>query len=219
MARILTAFLASSRKLLSRSSLPGVFCSLICAFALLGAGCHKLKTLETAPLDSAGMSYDAIQQLKALKITAPEVPEIARARQGGVSDAVCIQLVTTFHGRGHPFNAGEVVAGLAQAGLSDDVILELARLDQLGLGAGELEAMHLAGLPDEITLEVARHRAAGKPVLAGATLAGLKNAGVRSSTLLELVRHDVPDSQASAIFAYRRRGASDAEILRRFAST
>jgi hypothetical protein len=189
------------------------------ALALAAASCQRMKPLETAPLDSAGMNYDAIQQLKALNIAGPEVAEIAKARQSGFSDANCVQAVTIFHGRGQPFNAGDAVAGLLKAGMSDDTILDLARLNQLGLGAGELEAMHLAGISDAITLEVARHHAAGEPVLAGATLAGLKNAGVRSSTLLELVRHSVPDSQAAAIFAYRRRGASDAAILRRFASS
>jgi hypothetical protein len=214
---------ASGRRQVSLQSAsfaaPFAVLLLACASVWLSAGCHQLKPLETAPLDNAGMNYDAIQQLKSLDITAPEVTEIAKARQSGLSDSNCVQLVTIFHGRGQPFDAGDAVTGFAQAGMTDDMILQLARLNQLGLGAGELEAMHLAGLSDEITLEVARHQAAGQPVLAGATLAGLKNAGVRSSTLLELVRHGVPDSQASAIFAYRRHGASDAELLRRFASS
>jgi hypothetical protein len=53
-------------------------------------------------------------------------------------------------------------------------------------------------------------------VLAGASLAGLKNVGVRESTLLELARRGIPDSQANAIIAFRRHGASDAEILSHF---
>ncbi|MGA8767206.1 MAG: hypothetical protein WB559_09310, partial [Candidatus Acidiferrales bacterium] len=100
----------------------------------------------------------------------------------------------------------------------EETILELAKLNQLGLGAGELQAMRLAGLSDAILLEVARHRAAGKPVLAGASLASLKNAGVRELTLLELARRGVPDSQAAAIIAFRRHGATDAQILSRFAA-
>jgi hypothetical protein len=77
--------------------------------------------------------------------------------------------------------------------------------------------MRLATLPETIILEVARHHAAGQPVLAGASFASLKNAGLRESTLLELARHGVPDSQAGAILAFRRQGASDEQILRRFA--
>jgi hypothetical protein len=100
--------------------------------------------------------------------------------------------------------------------VGEAAILELAKLNQLGLNAGELQAMRLAGLSDAILLEVARHRAAGKPVLAGASLANLKNVGVRELTLLELARRGVPDSQAAAIISARRHGASDAELLRRF---
>ena len=78
--------------------------------------------------------------------------------------------------------------------------------------------MRLAGLSDAILLEVARHHAAGKPVLAGASLANLKNAGVRELTLLELVRRGVPDSQAAAILQFRRHGATDAQIVSHFST-
>ena len=76
--------------------------------------------------------------------------------------------------------------------------------------------MRLAGLSEQIILEVARHRAAGKPVLSGPSLASLKNTGLRDTTLLELARRGVPDSEVSSIVAARRHGAKDAEILRRF---
>jgi hypothetical protein len=105
---------------------------------------------------------------------------------------------------------------LIQAGIGEDTVLELAKLNQLGLGAGELQAMHLAGLSDQIVLVVAHHHAEGKPVLSGASLAGLKNTGLRESTLLELAQRGVPDSQADAIISARRHGANDAEVLRRF---
>jgi hypothetical protein len=180
------------------------------------AGCHTMQPLDTKPLDTAGMTYDAIQQLKALNITAPEVAQIATARQGGFSDANCIATVTIYRGRGQAFDAGDEIAGLVRAQVGGDTIIELAKLNQLGLGAGELEAMRLAGLSDPILLEVARRRAAGKPVLAGASLASLKNVGVREGTLLELARRGVPDSQAAAIVSFRRHGATDAEILGHF---
>jgi hypothetical protein len=89
-------------------------------------------------------------------------------------------------------------------------------LNQLGVGAGDLQAMRLAGISDATILEVARHRAEGKDVLAGASLANMKNAGIRDSTLQELVRRGIPDSQIDSILAMRRRGGSDAEILRYF---
>jgi hypothetical protein len=190
----------------------------VLAIVLSVAGCHSIPPLDTKPLDTAGMNYDAIQQLKALNITAPEVAQLATARQAGFSDASCVAALRIYRGRSQAFDAGDEIASLIRAQIGEDTILELARMNQLGLGAGELEAMRLAGLSDAILLEVARHRAAGQPVLAGASLANLKNAGVRELTLLELVRRGVPDSQAAAIIAFRRHGATDAQIISHFAA-
>lgn len=191
---------------------------IVLAIVLCAAGCHSIPPLDTKPLDTAGMSYDTIQQLKTFNITAPEVAELATARQAGFSDASCVAALEIYRGRSQAFDAGDEIASLIRAQVGEDTILELARLNQLGLGAGDLEAMRLAGLSDAILLEVARHRSASQPVLAGASLANLKNAGVRESTLLELVRRGVPDSQAAAIIAFRRHGATDAQILGHFTS-
>jgi hypothetical protein len=180
-------------------------------------GCKSIQPLDTKALDSAGMTYDTISQLKAQKITAPEVAQIATARQSGFSDASCVAVMTAYRGRGQAFDGGDEVAGLMRAQVGEQTIVELAKMNQLGLLAGELEAMHLAGLTDAILLEVARHRAANEPVLSGASLANLKNAGVRELTLLELVRRGVPESQGPAILKYRKHGASDAEIIKHYA--
>ena len=197
----------------------GPTCALLAAFLTAAVGCHHAPALDTKPLDAAGLTYSGIVQLKALKISNAEVLEIVKARQGGLSEEGCIEVVQMFHQRGEPFTAGEIVGGMITAGMREKTTLELARMNQLGLSAGELQAMRLAGLTDEIVLEVARRRANGAPVLSGPSLAGMKNAGVRNSTLLELTRRGVPDSQAAAILASRRHGASDADILRRFSGS
>ena len=188
----------------------------LAALALSLAACRHAAPLDTASLDNAGMSYDAIQQLRALDIDAAEVSELARARAGGLSEGGCIETVRIFHGRHEVFHAGDAIAGLAGAGMSEERILELVRLDQVGPNAGEFQAMRLAGLSEATVLEVARHRAAGQPVLAGASLARLRNAGLRDATLLELARRGVPDSAVPAILTGRRHGATDAQILREF---
>ena len=191
--------------------------SLLMSLGLLLCGCRILHPVNTQPLDAAGMSYDAVQELKSLRITATEVAQIARARQSGFSDADCVDAYKIFGDRKQLFDAGDAIASLVQVNVSDDAILELARINQLGLDSGEFQAMKLAGLSDDIILEVARHRAHGQPVLSGASLARLKNTGMRASTLFELARRGVPDSQGPAIISYRRHGASDDEVLRRFA--
>jgi hypothetical protein len=190
--------------------------SLLASLALFASSCHSIPPVDTKPLDSAGMSYDSIRQLAALEITTSEVAEVAAARASGLSDQTCVALFKIFRDHKQPFDAGEDAAGLFRARVSEGTILELARLNQLGFSAGEFQAMRLAGLSDATVLAVARRRALNQPVLSGASLAGLKNVGVRESTLLELARRGVPDSKASEITLFRRHGGSDAEILGRF---
>lgn len=183
------------------------------------AGCQRAHGVDTQPLNNSGMAYDSVRQLAEQKVTSAEVADVLKMHDAGFPDEDCVHVVQVFHSRGQLFGAGSAVSGLIRAGMSDETILTLADLNQLGLSAGELEAMHLAGLSDAIVVEVARHRADGKPVLAGATLARLKNMGVRAATLFELARRDIPDSEAKEIISLRRRGASDAQILHRFSGS
>ena len=184
--------------------------------AFFAVGCKHVQPLDTKPLDISGMDYGAIKQFESLNVTAPEVVELSTARASGFSDASCLAAYQISHSRGEAFKSGETIAGLVRAGMSDETILELDKLNQLGLTAGEFEVMHLAGLSDAILLEVARHRADGKPEFSGASLSSMKNAGFREAIILELARRGIPDSQAAAIIAARRHGAKDAEILHRF---
>jgi len=193
--------------------------SSLAVLAICAAGCHPAALLDTKPLDDVGMSYDAIQQLKALQITPAELPGIAHARAAGLSDAGCVEAVRIYRSRGVPFDGGDSIASLLQAGMSEESVLDLARMGQLGLGVGEFQAMRLAGLSDAIVLEVARRRAAGQPVLSGGSLADMRNAGLREATMLELLRRGVPDSQADIILSARHHGATDAQILRHFSGS
>jgi len=181
--------------------------------------CESLMPVDTKPLDNAGIRYGSIKELKALHITGPEVGEIAKVRQSGLTDADCVSLLQIFHGRGESFAAGDAIASLHQSGLSESSVLALAGMDQVGLGYGDLQAMHLAGLSDAIVLEVARHHASGTPALSGASLGTMRNLRMDNATLLELVRRGIPDSQAPEIIALRRHGSTDAEILRRFTAS
>jgi hypothetical protein len=182
-------------------------------------GCKHVQPLDTKPLDASGMSYDTIKKLESLQVTPPEVSALVKARSAGFSDASCLEIFQISHGRGEAFASGEAVAGLVRVGMREPSVLELARLKQLGLGVGELQAIRLTGLSDSIVLEVARHRATGKSELSGVSLARMKNAGLRESTLLELARRGISDTQAADIISSRRHGASDAEILRRYSGS
>jgi hypothetical protein len=199
-----------------RSSLTFCF---MCAVLLFQMACESLKPLDTKPLDNAGIGYGAIKELKRQRITAAEISEIVKVRQSGLSDEDCVTLLQIFHGRNEKFTAGDTIASLHQSGMSEGTVLALAGMDQVGLGYGELQAMHLAGLSDAIVLEVARHHAAGSPALSGASLGTLRNLRMDNGTLLELVRRGIPDSEAAEIIAARRHGSTDAEILRHFTAS
>jgi hypothetical protein len=183
------------------------------------AACDGLRLLDTKPLDRAGMSYDSIEEMKALHISQAEVSEIARVRNAGLSDVDCVTILRMFHQRNEPFAAGYVIAGLYQSGMAEGTVLGLANMDQLGLGAGDLQAIHLTGLPDELVMNIARDRAAGKSTLSGAALGTMKNLRMDNATLLELVRRGTPEPDGPRIIAKRRSGVKDAEILRHFPST
>ncbi len=189
---------------------------LLIFFAFLAGGCQRMMPLDTKPLDNAGMRYSAIKQLVALDISRSELDDIAKARNAGFSDDKCIEMVQLYHGRHLPFNAGDTVAGLLRAGLSQDTILELAKLNAFDVNVGELQLIRLAGFSDAVVLEVARQEAAGKHVLSGASLSTMKNAGMHESILLELLRRGVPDSEAPAIIALHRHGGKDSDLLRRY---
>jgi hypothetical protein len=59
------------------------------ASVLFIGACSRIMPVDTSPLDQAGLGYDTIKQLKTLKISKAEVGEIAKAHQGGLSDAGC----------------------------------------------------------------------------------------------------------------------------------
>ena len=199
-----------------RQAFSGTSAVLFFSLVFSVAGCERMMPLDTKPLDNAGMNYASIKQLQALDITSAELTEIAKARAADFPDDGCIELVRIYHSRKLPFSVGDTVAGLVNAHLHEDTILQLARLDELGVNAGELELIRLAGFSDAMVLEVARHEAEGKPALSGTALSNMRNAGMREPVLLELVRRGIPDSESRVIIGLHRHGASDADILRRY---
>jgi hypothetical protein len=172
--------------------------------------------LDITPLDNSGMSFSAIQNLRSMDLTNVEAAQIIEAKQAGLTDDDCVTLVRLARSRKESFESGDDVTQLLRAGISESTVMQLAQLDQIGAWSGEAVAMRLAGLSDQIILEEAHRRAAGQAVLSGASLANFKNAGMREATLLQLVRRGVPDNEAPTIIALRRRGWTDAQILRRY---
>jgi hypothetical protein len=182
--------------------------------ALCLTGCKRLHRADTRPLDQAGMWYRNIAELRGLEVTDTEVAELVKARQAGMSDENCIELVRIARARKEPFASGDAVASLRRVAVGESTVLELARLDQFGLWTGEAQAMRLLGLSDQVLLTVARRRAAGQLVLSGPSLGKLKNAGLGETEILNLIARGTTDEQAEAIVAARRRASAPAGFVR-----
>ena len=160
------------------------------------------------------MYFNNVEQLRQLGVSDSEVAQLVPARQAGVTDDTCIELVRIVHTRHQPFTDGQGVAGLVGAGVAENSVLELARLNQLGLWSGEAEALRLSGLSDQVILAIARRRAAAQPVLSSAKIGALKNAGLSEAQILADINSGISDEQADKIIAERNYAAGGHSFVR-----
>ena len=201
----------SRRRFLSRF----VACTAtLVAFATL-SGCKHEQPADLSPLDQAGMWFSSVDELRGYHLTADEVSQLVEARQAGLTDANCVELVRLARRQHQSFTDGDGIAGLLNAGVSAQTVMELARLNQLGVWSGQALAMHLANLSDAIILEVAGRRAAGQPVLSGEKLAELRDAGYSESQLVELIERGTTDAQADQIIEAHNRSLGRGFVSKR----
>lgn len=153
------------------------------------------------------MWLDSVPQLKSLNVSNAEITELNKAHDAGLSDPSTVVLIQLARERKQPFADGQSIADLLNAGSSEATVLELARLNQLGVWAGEARAMRLVGLSDKIILTVARRRSQNQPVLSGEKLGELKNTGVSDAMILEMVQRGDTDATADKFIAQRERTA------------
>ena len=185
------------------STKPRLLSGLLLIILLPLAACKRAEQTNTQPLDEAGMWSNSISELRTLNVSNAEIGELTKARRGGLSDPTCIELIKLARSHQQPFSGGQPIADLLAAGSSEQMVLELARLDQLGLWAGEAQALRLAGLPDKVILAVAQRRSQGLPVLSGEKLAGLKNSGASDAVILDFVQKGITEEHASDYIAQR----------------
>jgi len=139
---------------------------------------------------------------------------VGAARQGGLSDQTFLDLVRIAHGRNQPFVDGNATASLIPAGMQEDTVVDLARLDQLGPHTGEIQAMRLAHLSDRVILAIAMRRAAGQPSLSGPGAAALQNIGFTPEQILAQISAGTTDPEANAIVARRNAAAASSGFVR-----
>jgi hypothetical protein len=171
------------------------------------SSCKPAAKPDTGQADQLAMWLDSVPQLKTLNVSSAEITELSKAHQAGLTDPSSVVLIQLARDHKQPFADGQSIADLLTAGSSEQTVLELARLNQLGAWAGEAQAMRLTGLSDKIILAVARRRSQGLTVLSGEKLGELKNTGVSDASILEMVQRGDSEQTASKYIADRERAA------------
>jgi hypothetical protein len=169
----------------------------------LAACKHAEQQSNTQALDEAGMWSNSVSELRTLNVSNAEIGELTKAREGGLSDPSCVELIRLARSRQQPFTGGQPIADMLAAGSSEQTVLELARMTQLGLWAGQAQALRLAGLSDKVILAVAQRSSRGLPVLSGVMLGKLKNSGASDAAILEFVQKGMTEQRASEYIAQR----------------
>jgi hypothetical protein len=180
-------------------------CALLLALLTLLSSCKSAPRADTEQTNQMAMWLDSVPQLKTLGISNAEVNELKKAHEAGLTDPSSVILIKLSRDRHAPFTDGQPIADLLNAGSSEETVIQLARLNQLGAWAGEAQAMRLAGLSDKIILAVAQRRSQGLPVLSGEKLGELKNTGASDATILDFVQKGISEKSASDYIAQRNR--------------
>ncbi len=182
-------------------------CGALLAAVALASSCKPAQKPDTEQADQMAMWLDSVPQLKNLNVSNAEIIELNKAHQAGFSDPSSVVMIELARNRKLPFADGQHIADLLNAGCAEGTVVELARLDQLHVWAGEARAIRLAGISDNVILAVARRRAKNLPVLSDEKLGELKNAGLSDEMLVQMVERGETDQRANQFIAERERAA------------
>ena len=167
-----------------------------------------------APLDTAGMHADTIEQLHKYEVSDDEIQQVLTVARAGMSEQDCVEIIRIARSRHRSFAEAEPIAGLLGAGVKESSVLELLRMEQLALFGGEAEAMHLAGISDDVVLELARRKAKGEAAVSGSRLAELRNVGFSNTELMAVLQRGTTDRQAEQAIASRKYALSGHSFVR-----
>ncbi|SRR5579885_177288 len=182
--------------------------------AALLVGCKSHPLTDFRPLDQAGMWSSAIEDLKKLNVTDDEVAQIARVKQGGLSDDFCVALVNQAHIHKHYFASATAVRNLSGAGFSESEILDIARADKLDAVSGDAVTVKLIGLSDSTVQAIMRRKLKGEPTLSSEEIARLKNTGLTEAQLLERIQRGMTDAEAEKEVQARQRAMQHTGFVR-----
>lgn len=169
--------------------LPGLCLLLLC-------GCEKKPKRDYSALDNSGMYATTIDELKKLNVTDLEVGQLAKLKDAGASDGMCMSLYKAAHDHGHDFSSGESAVRLSRAGYSDQQILEMAQSDQIDMLSADAVMLKLIGLSNPTVQEIIHRRIQGLPTLTSEQIGRLKNTGMTEKQILEMVERGLTGDAA-----------------------
>jgi len=144
-----------------------------------------------------------LEQLKKLNVTDKEVSQLAKLKQTGASDDLCLALLKAARDRGHELTSADSAIGLSRAGYSDQQILAMAESDQIDMLSGEAVTLKLIGLSNPTVQTIIERRMQGLPTLTSAQIGRLKNTGLSEKQIVELINEGLTPEKAEARIAGR----------------
>jgi hypothetical protein len=166
-------------------------------------GCKKQTQMDYSALDQGGMWSTNLDELKKQKVTEVEVSQLAKLKQAGASDDLCLALFKAARDHHHDFSSGESAVNLSRAGYSDAQIIEMAQSDQIDILSGDAVMLKLMGLSNSTVQAVMSRRMQGLATLSSEQIGRLKNTAMSEKQILEIVNQGLSNQQAESLIAER----------------
>jgi len=168
---------------------------------VLLAGCEKKPEIDYSRLDQAGMWSSSMKQIKKMKVSNPEIAQLANLKRAGAGDDLCLALLKAARDNHHEFTSGDSAVTLSRAGYPDAQILEMAQADKLDTLSADAVTLKLLGLSEGGVQFIMHRRTQGLPTLTSEQIGRLKNVGMSEQKILGIVSQGLPDAQAEALIA------------------
>jgi hypothetical protein len=179
--------------------------ALLLSLPIFLASCNSHPLTDYRTLDKAGMWTGGLEELKKLNVSDPEVAQLVTLKNAGVSDDMCVALVSAAHAHQHPFASAAAARSLNGAGFADEQILAIANSDKLDALSGDAVMLRLIGLSDPTIQMLLQRRINGLPTLSSAEIGRLKNTHLSEKEIVARIQNGMTDAQADAEAAAREK--------------
>jgi hypothetical protein len=167
-------------------------------------GCEQHLMTDYRALGQAGMSSASIEQLKKLNTSDTETAQLTSAKEAGITDSTCVELVGAAHQHKKPFTTDQVIS-LDKAGFSEQRIVEIAKADKLEVISDDAITLRLIGLSDPTVQILLQRRLRDQPTLSSGEIARLKNTDLTEKQIMERINRGMSDEQAEKEVAAREK--------------